>query len=160
VLVFFVQDRLLTNVTTGQSAIRHDLILALYCRFQRPKPSLDASEEDLDFCLPVAVQLAGGGRDATLQDRRIGSSYADLACATANLTRGHAGYRACDELFTELPHSLKLLLINTIRAVRPLCSLSLPFVTHVTLRTWTLPVMIRRRKRDGLWDSEQQLHQG
>lgn len=30
-----------------------------------------------------------------------------------------AGYRACDEIFTTVPHPLKLLLINTIRSVSP-----------------------------------------
>lgn len=54
---------------------------------------------DLGFCLPAAVKLAGGGKDASLDDRRI-------------------GYRACDDIFSEQPHQLKLLLINTIRSVR------------------------------------------
>ncbi|KAI5479559.1 hypothetical protein MNV49_003296 [Pseudohyphozyma bogoriensis] len=86
----------------AQASTRLDLILALYCRSQQPGSSFSRRTEeddpfDLEFCLPVAVQLAGGGKDATLEDRRI-------------------GYRACDELFTEQPHALKLLLTNTIRA--------------------------------------------
>lgn len=63
-----------------QSSTRHDLVLALYCLSQRPLQSSSALNEgeidpfDLDWCLPVAVNLAGGGRDATLEDRRIGAS--------------------------------------------------------------------------------------
>lgn len=62
-----------------QSATRHDLVLALYCLSQRPLQSSSTLREcvmdpfDLDWCLPVAVKLAGGGREATLEDRRIGA---------------------------------------------------------------------------------------
>ncbi|ORY54281.1 hypothetical protein BCR35DRAFT_310415 [Leucosporidium creatinivorum] len=52
----------------------------------------------LQWCLPTAVNLAaGGGGSGSSELRRI-------------------GYRACDEIFTTAPHSLKLLLINTIRS--------------------------------------------
>ncbi|KAL8292953.1 hypothetical protein RQP46_000647 [Phenoliferia psychrophenolica] len=84
-----IEDSL--HSATSPKAIRTALVMALYCR------SCALNPVDLTFCLPAAVKLAGGGKHATLEDRRI-------------------GYRGCDEVFSVEPHSLKLLLINTIRS--------------------------------------------
>ncbi|GAA5829491.1 hypothetical protein JCM11251_000177 [Rhodosporidiobolus azoricus] len=78
----------------------HDLILVLYCRSQRLIGSAHAEDGAelfrAEWSLPIAVMLAGGG----------GGGEKEKAM----------GYRACGELFTLAPHSLKLLLINTIRS--------------------------------------------
>lgn len=81
-----------------QKATRIELLIALYCKNSSELPS-SSDAHNLSFCLPAAVKLAGGGKEAKLRDRRI-------------------GLRFCDEVFTEQPHPLKLLLINTIRSVR------------------------------------------
>ncbi|KAK4053143.1 hypothetical protein OIV83_001878 [Microbotryomycetes sp. JL201] len=80
------------------SSTKHDLLLALYSRSQRPQRLPVELEElfSLEWCLPRAIKLAGGSE--------------------SELSSRATGYRVCDEVFTCHPHILKLLLVNTIRA--------------------------------------------
>ncbi|GAA6026887.1 hypothetical protein JCM8097_005935 [Rhodosporidiobolus ruineniae] len=85
----------------SSSKARHDLVLLLYCREQRllsdePLSSYAAALFAAEWALPTAVMLAGGGGGG-MREREL-------------------GYRACADLFPVEPHSLKLLLINTIRS--------------------------------------------
>ncbi|KAM0792553.1 hypothetical protein ACM66B_005218 [Microbotryomycetes sp. NB124-2] len=83
---------------TWTASTKHDLLLALYSRSQRPQRLPVELEElfSLEWCLPRAIKLAGGSE--------------------TELSARATGYRICDEVFSEQPHVLKLLLINTIRA--------------------------------------------
>jgi len=108
-----------------QSTARHDLVLVLYARSQRAQPlarPLDPVAEELfeaAWALPVAVKLAGGAGRADLTNRNLGAFSLSFSSAAASADDALAGYRACTELFSPLePHSLKLLLVNTIRSVR------------------------------------------
>ncbi|KAK4058591.1 hypothetical protein OIO90_000035 [Microbotryomycetes sp. JL221] len=101
---------------SSTASTKYDLLLALYCRSQRPQRLPIELEQlfNLEWCLPRAVKLAGGGKDATLGDRGI-------------------GYRTCDEIFSLKPNALKLLLINTIRA-----DLNASPDSHMYMARWTL----------------------
>ncbi|KAK4704902.1 hypothetical protein P7C70_g1311, partial [Phenoliferia sp. Uapishka_3] len=91
-----ITRRLQSSNQSSAKAIKTDLVMALYCQSISPTPL------NMDGIIPAALKLAGGGGGArsdatTLEHRKF-------------------GYTACDQLFTEAPHSLKLLIINTIRS--------------------------------------------
>lgn len=65
------------TLSVPQSLIRHDLLLALYCRSQRPAHLSPESEQlfGLEWALSAAIKLAGAGTGASLDDRAVGRPW-------------------------------------------------------------------------------------
>ncbi|GAA5853951.1 hypothetical protein JCM3766R1_003544, partial [Sporobolomyces carnicolor] len=114
-----------------------DLILILYCHSQRQRPrprrGREPQLEHQDWVLVASVRLAAAGPSRA--HRRI-------------------GYEACIQLFPTSPHTLKLLLVNTIRTDLGAdddverCKLALSAVASDNLVTVELVDAVRERLFD------------